>query len=773
MLYSSEGVHMRPNRTDWVACNGFLSALASLLVLASGSGAWACGPFEKADKNLCPAGAFEGDALKVQWKTENNKGGFAVSAASGRKRGTCAKLVSTSAKDRGKLYTSFMVPAGADVRVTVWAKSEKFHGGIWANLEGPGAPKGAKFDIAGGTYDWTEYVFRTTTSTAKAAKGGKVKLAVWFYMYGKGTAYLDDLEVRVIESDAKAEAEWARKRAQAFAGEVTAWVKKPPGLAQARAVSDVAGLDGLIRSCANTVSGSKGWGVLVTNAATRVFRDRPFRRAFANEVKLTMARHEFEGAQLVLFAYDKDLTGVRVAVNGIGDKGLGCQVLPVAYGKRPNGKPIPWYVGHNTQAWPDPLLPNRSFTVKQGTVQPVYLRFYCPKDAEPGQYKGTVSIQTSQGKADVPVSITVAPVALPVRLNLKTMMVAGRKDKPYLDLALEQRMGIGTIYAGMSWTKPRFPAKGNSFDFSKVEKDLQYAIDRGLNAFTLAQTPKSGKWGFPKTYTPAWKKNMTRVIRSYGKWLKDKGWFDLAYYNNIDEPWNTRWPQVKEIYEMAKKADPKVKVFSCVNKVGALEALKNHADTYDVYIQQHGQQQADARLADGKEIWWAVCIWPSEHPNVFIEFPLMDARVIGWMAFKHKISGFEYWDMTSWGGDWKPTGKKPPTDGSWMTCADGVLVTDWIYGRKGRNGDGYLVYPGPDGKPVNSLRFEALRDGIEEHELLTQLKAKLPKLSGADKTRAEALLEGGDGLVTNYHVFSTSAELLCERREEVLALLSK
>jgi hypothetical protein len=51
-----------------------------------------------------------------------------------------------------------------------------------------------------------------------------------------------------------------------------------------------------------------------------------------------------------------------------------------------------------------------------------------------------------------------------------------------IDLALEQRMGLGTIYSAMTWTKPLFPAAGDSFDFSKVEPELRYAVDRGLNA---------------------------------------------------------------------------------------------------------------------------------------------------------------------------------------------------------------------------------------------------------------------------------------------------
>ena len=38
-------------------------------------------------------------------------------------------------------------------------------------------------------------------------------------------------------------------------------------------------------------------------------------------------------------------------------------------------------------------------------------------------------------------------------------------------------------------------------------------------------------------------------------------------------------------------------------------------------------------------------------------------------------------------------------------------------------GDTHVIYPGTDG-PLSSLRFEAHRNGIEDYELLEQLKTK-------------------------------------------------
>ena len=42
-------------------------------------------------------------------------------------------------------------------------------------------------------------------------------------------------------------------------------------------------------------------------------------------------------------------------------------------------------------------------------------------------------------------------------------------------------------------------------------------------------------------------------------------------------------------------------------------------------------------------------------------------------------------------------------------------------------GDAHIVYPGPDGKPYRSMRFEAQLGGAEDYELLMQLIERSPE----------------------------------------------
>ena len=59
----------------------------------------------------------------------------------------------------------------------------------------------------------------------------------------------------------------------------------------------------------------------------------------------------------------------------------------------------------------------------------------------------------------------------------------------------------------------------------------------------------------------------------------------------------------------------------------------------------------------------------------------------------------------------------------------------WIANSFGRyNGDGYLIYPGAEGKPWSSIRFEAFRDGLEDYEYLWTLNDLMTKVEASKKT---------------------------------------
>lgn len=98
-------------------------------------------------------------------------------------------------------------------------------------------------------------------------------------------------------------------------------------------------------------------------------------------------------------------------------------------------------------------------------------------------------------------------------------------------------------------------------------------------------------------------------------------------------------------------------------------------------------------------------------PNTVTASPPMSSRMLGWEVARYGLDGYLRWTYNSW-----------PTD-----------VLEHPSHRYGQ-GDEYIIYPGTDG-PISSLRWESLRDGLDDAEIFRLLREQ-------DAARAEELLSG-------------------------------
>ena len=91
-------------------------------------------------------------------------------------------------------------------------------------------------------------------------------------------------------------------------------------------------------------------------------------------------------------------------------------------------------------------------------------------------------------------------------------------------------------------------------------------------------------------------------------------------------------------------------------------------------------------------------------PNRFFTMPLGRVRIIGVIAFLYDLEGFLHWGYNFWNSDFS----RFPVNPFITTDADNAFPA----------GDAFLVYPGKDG-PLDSLRYEALMEGMQDHRLLS------------------------------------------------------
>jgi hypothetical protein len=172
-------------------------------------------------------------------------------------------------------------------------------------------------------------------------------------------------------------------------------------------------------------------------------------------------------------------------------------------------------------------------------------------------------------------------------------------------------------------------------------------------------------------------------------------------------------------------------------------------------------------------MFWYTCVGPrAPYANVYNDHPLTAIRALWWQAWKYQISGFEYW----WFNYWRPNLNLNDGSSPWPASR----LRQWnSRSFKWSNGDGVLVYPGPQGKALPSIRLSVMRDAIEDWEILFMLDrtvelAKKTKIPGAERwiSAAERLLEVPEEITTDLTEWSRNPQVYFKAREEVYRLLT-
>jgi hypothetical protein len=134
----------------------------------------------------------------------------------------------------------------------------------------------------------------------------------------------------------------------------------------------------------------------------------------------------------------------------------------------------------------------------------------------------------------------------------------------------------------------------------------------------------------------------------------------------------------------------------------------------DLALTQERVAQLHAR---GGLVLWYICCGPPL-PNTFTHSPLVESELIGWLTQAFGLDGFLRWAFCLWPAEpWRRVSWRAP---HWNA------------------GDMFFVMPGKDGAPVETLRYEGLRTGVQDYELVALAKRVLPA-AAAEEALAAAL----------------------------------
>lgn len=447
------------------------------------------------------------------------------------------------------------------------------------------------------------------------------------------------------------------------------------------------------------------------------------------------------------------------------------------------GKPAKDQLRPAPAMYPDPLLENRTINVSERDNQPVWITVRVPEKAMPGDYMATATVSARifgyETSATVPLTIKVhAATITSTRLNVTNWYqmwhhanqpMPERFSPEYFDVlrqyvrsmvAHRQNWGrVETLWI-MGFTRDE---EGNlGFDFTNFDKWMNILFQEGIQKVEGLQFAwRSGKWEAPyhvevhdendKDYkgrrVPAdsveAQQFYSAFVPALHAHLKEKGWLDRYVQHVGDEPVAQNADSYTTASMLFRKHAPGVPIMeACLarNMVGAI-------DIWVPTLEHLHQNEAffNERRAAGNKVWFYTCVQPQgEYANRYVELPLIKTRLLHWINYRYDVDGFLHWGYNFW---------RPHP---WDNAADPKA--------KLPGGDAWIVYPQKDGLGVvDSIRFEAMRDGIEDHELLSQLGERNP----------EAAMELAKRHVLEYDKYNTDVTEFRKTRRELLEALSK
>jgi hypothetical protein len=409
--------------------------------------------------------------------------------------------------------------------------------------------------------------------------------------------------------------------------------------------------------------------------------------------------------------------------------------------------------------WPDALVPDVDqltgerrnafpFDVPPHEARAIWVELWVPHDATPGKHRGAVVVECDgQPPARVPVELYVHAFelprssSLPVTFGFSTAAIArahpGLKPaqlaelvRRYEILALRHRISLH----GGTMEPPAFGQRDGrvTVDFAAYDAEVGPFLDGTADHGGPAE---GARWSAFDLRLPLKLDGAQRLAyaRQLVQHLRARGWLERVFDYTFDEPGDTQMNDVQRRGTLLHNVAPEVPRLVTHALDDRLRGVVDIWCPIVNYVDDKpGNSRSPPRGAYGAErVWWyQSCMshgcnivggdYFTGWPSYVVDAPAMSHRILEWLSFRYGMGGELYYDTV----EAYARGLDP-----WR---DQLLF--------GGNGDGTLFYPGRTGViggtseiPVESIRLQLIREGLEDYEYLA-LYAR-----AAGKGQADAL----------------------------------
>jgi hypothetical protein len=481
-----------------------------------------------------------------------------------------------------------------------------------------------------------------------------------------------------------------------------------------------------------------------THALQNVFKDVAAPVGDTGSLVLSGARGQTVGAQIVIRGGSTPsrvsnvrCSGLRTddARNVIGASAFHSafvEYYPVA--KNSTHTPATELVRQAPADFPDAFSEASEVIVPARTNQPIWVQFRIPAGARPGTYLGMVDADVDGDPLQVPVTLTVYDFALPSDTRLfvtvwtNTASLAKHQNvKEGTDQwwALIERVAAlmrahhqNVILTPWTLIKARRNVEGKlELDFADFDRWVRIFRANGFRRIEVSHVGgrEHGQWE-DKTFVSydmpcAVAKDGQADKAAIEEWLpllqahlQERGWLEQTMIHVADEPIEVNLESWKALSERVKKAAPRLRRIDAVHVPDLRGSLEVWVPQLN-YLEQWMQRFVEAQKA-GVELWYYTAWVPQgRYPNRLMDYPLIKTRMLHWLNYTSGTTGYLHWGWNFWD---VPFDQFAP-------------------------GDNFIVYPGKQ-TPRSSLRYEAMREGIEDYEYLCLLEEAVA--SAARRIRA-------------------------------------
>ena len=286
-----------------------------------------------------------------------------------------------------------------------------------------------------------------------------------------------------------------------------------------------------------------------------------------------------------------------------------------------------------------------------------------------------------------------------------------------------------------------------SFIFDKVKRFIDICLESGIEYFEMAHL--FTQWGAnaaPKVmaYTEGelkkifgWETDsegeeythflsfyLPALIKKLDEWgLNGKVFFHLS-----DEPDENC---IEKYSRLRKRIAPFLGDYPILDAVSRYSFVERGIVDRPVPGNNHLEPFLENKV---KGLWtYYCCAQGDKVPNRFMSMPSVRNRIMGVLIYYFDIKGFLHWGYNFYNSQYSIEHINP------------YAVTD--AGGAFQAGDAFLVYPGVDGKPEDSLRMMALNEGFQDYRALVKYEEKVGR---AEVIALIERLYGGKLSMENY-----------------------